>query len=184
MQSLDEDVVPPKVRKVYPKLLNMNKIWLEQYVTNVEFGQVIYFPYLNFDCLFYVAAIGDYAVTLLSYPIAYNDIMWRNTDGKSWKMVNGNYNHCGKFHFGLHRRNLASTAEEFLKLPEDIIKKWYDTKLKLFITLEPRPGIKVGDYIKYTSPTETVSLSTAETGYSSTQTLPRKNTFYTYTKKM
>ena len=45
------------------------------------------------------------------------------------------------------------------------------------ITLEPRPGIKVGDYIKYTSPTETVSLSTAETGYSSTQTLPRKNTF-------
>ena len=139
MQSLDEDVVPPKVRKVYPKLLNMNKIWLEQYVTNVEFGQVIYFPYLNFDCLFYVAAIGDYAVTLLSYPIAYNDIMWRNTDGKSWKMVNGNYNHCGKFHFGLHRRNLASTAEEFLKLPEDIIKKWYDTKLKLFITLEPRP---------------------------------------------
>ena len=45
------------------------------------------------------------------------------------------------------------------------------------ITLEPRPGIKVGDYITYTSPTETVSLSTAETGYSSTQTLPRKNTF-------
>ena len=45
------------------------------------------------------------------------------------------------------------------------------------ISLEVRHGIKVGDYIKYTSPTETVSLSTAETGYSSTQTLPRKNIF-------
>ena len=45
------------------------------------------------------------------------------------------------------------------------------------ITLEPRPGIKVGDYITYTSPTASVTLSTTETGYSSTQTLPRKNTF-------
>ena len=45
------------------------------------------------------------------------------------------------------------------------------------ITLEPRPGIKVGDYITYTSPTASVTLSTTETGYTSEQTLPAKDTF-------
>ena len=45
------------------------------------------------------------------------------------------------------------------------------------INLEVRLGIKVGDYITYTSPTENVSLSTAETGYTSEQTLPAKDTF-------
>lgn len=45
------------------------------------------------------------------------------------------------------------------------------------ISLEVRHGIKVGDYIEYISPTSSVSLSAAETGYSNTQTLPRKNTF-------
>ena len=40
-----------------------------------------------------------------------------------------------------------------------------------------RTGISVGDYITYTSPTASVSLSTTETGYSSAQTLSRKNTF-------
>ena len=45
------------------------------------------------------------------------------------------------------------------------------------ISLEVRHGIKVGDYITYTSPTASVSLSTTETGYSSTQTLSRKDTF-------
>ncbi len=45
------------------------------------------------------------------------------------------------------------------------------------IILEARHGIKVGDYITYTSPTENVSLSTAETGYTSEQTLPAKDTF-------
>ena len=40
-----------------------------------------------------------------------------------------------------------------------------------------RTGISVGDYITYTSPTASVSLSTTETGYSSAQTLSRKDTF-------
>ena len=40
-----------------------------------------------------------------------------------------------------------------------------------------RTGISVGDYITYKSPTENVSLSTAETGYTSKQTLPAKDTF-------
>ena len=40
-----------------------------------------------------------------------------------------------------------------------------------------RTGIEIGDYITYTSPTESVNLDTDETGYSDTQTLPRKNTF-------
>ena len=40
-----------------------------------------------------------------------------------------------------------------------------------------RTGISVGDYITYTSPTASVNLSTTETGYSSAQTLSRKNTF-------
>ena len=45
------------------------------------------------------------------------------------------------------------------------------------ITLEPRPGIKVGDYITYTSPTASVTLSTIETGYTKEQTLPAKTSF-------
>ena len=45
------------------------------------------------------------------------------------------------------------------------------------ITLEPRPGIKVGDYITYTSPTASVTLSTIETGYTEEQTLLAKKTF-------
>ena len=40
-----------------------------------------------------------------------------------------------------------------------------------------RAGIKVGDYIKYTSPTASVSLSTDETGYTDEQILPAKNMF-------
>lgn len=44
-------------------------------------------------------------------------------------------------------------------------------------TVFDRTGISVGDYITYTSPTASVSLSTTETGYSSTQTLSRKDTF-------
>ena len=46
------------------------------------------------------------------------------------------------------------------------------------ITLEPRPGIKVGDYITYTSPTASVTFKEAETGYSGTQNpLERKTLF-------
>ena len=46
------------------------------------------------------------------------------------------------------------------------------------ITLEPRPGIKVGDYITYTSPTASVTFTEAETGYSGTQNpLERKTLF-------
>ena len=40
-----------------------------------------------------------------------------------------------------------------------------------------RTGINVGDYITYISPTESVTLSTTETGYTSEQTLPRKTLF-------
>ena len=40
-----------------------------------------------------------------------------------------------------------------------------------------RTGISVGDYITYTSPTASVSLSTIETGYTEEQTLTRKDTF-------
>lgn len=45
------------------------------------------------------------------------------------------------------------------------------------IILEARPGIKVGDYIKYTSPTESVTLSRAETGDIGEQTLVAEDTF-------
>ena len=45
------------------------------------------------------------------------------------------------------------------------------------VVVADRTGISVGDYITYTSPTENVSLSTAETGYTSEQTLPAKDTF-------
>ena len=40
-----------------------------------------------------------------------------------------------------------------------------------------RTGINIGDYITYTSPTESVSLSTTETGYTNEQTLTRKTLF-------
>ena len=49
-----------------------------------------------------------------------------------------------------------------------------DGKLK---DVADRTGISVGDYITYTSPTASVSLSTTETGYSEEQTLTRKDTF-------
>ena len=49
-----------------------------------------------------------------------------------------------------------------------------DGKLKDVVD---RTGISVGDYITYTSPTASVSLSTTETGYSEEQTLTRKDTF-------
>ena len=46
------------------------------------------------------------------------------------------------------------------------------------INLEARPGIKVGDYITYTSPTASVTFTEAETGYSGTQNpLERKTLF-------
>ena len=45
------------------------------------------------------------------------------------------------------------------------------------ITLEPRPGIKVGDYITYTSPTTSVTLSIAETGDIGKQTLKAETIF-------
>lgn len=50
------------------------------------------------------------------------------------------------------------------------------------VVIADRTGISVGDYITYTSPvakteTPSVSLSTAETGYTSEQTLPAKDTF-------
>ena len=45
------------------------------------------------------------------------------------------------------------------------------------VVVADRTGISVGDYITYKSPTENVSLSTAETGYTSKQTLPAKDTF-------
>ena len=45
------------------------------------------------------------------------------------------------------------------------------------VVVADRTGISVGDYITYKSPTENVSLSTAETGYTSEQTLPAKDTF-------
>ena len=46
------------------------------------------------------------------------------------------------------------------------------------ITLEARPGIKVGDYITYTSPTASVTFTEAETGYSGMQDpLERKTLF-------
>lgn len=41
------------------------------------------------------------------------------------------------------------------------------------ITLEARPGIKVGDYITYTSPTASVTFTEAETGYSNYATTPK-----------
>ena len=40
-----------------------------------------------------------------------------------------------------------------------------------------RTGINVGDYITYISPTESVTLSTTETGYTSEQILPQKTLF-------
>ena len=49
------------------------------------------------------------------------------------------------------------------------------------ITLEPRPGIKVGDYITYTSPTESVTFTDADTGWDKYATKPEilsaKNSF-------
>ena len=50
------------------------------------------------------------------------------------------------------------------------------------VVVADRTGISVGDYITYKSPvakaeTPSVSLSTAETGYTSEQTLPAKDTF-------
>ena len=54
-------------------------------------------------------------------------------------------------------------------------KKFGDIK---DITLEARPGIQVGDYIEYTSPTASVIFTEAETGYSGMQDpLERKTLF-------
>ena len=124
---------------VSAKYLIINKSWLANYTNganNIKYGQVVYFPYMNFNCLFYVAYVTDMyphdtVVVLYEYPKLYNDVMWRNTSGSGWKMVNGNDTHDGAFKFGAHNRSNIDVS------PKNVLTKWYDSKLKLFLQVEP-----------------------------------------------
>ena len=119
------------------KYLIINKEWLSHYIQDIKYGQIIYFPYMNFNCLFYVAYINDIGthnteVVLYEYPKLYNDVMWRAaTEGAGWKIVNGSSVHGGVFHFGAHNRNSINIS------PKNIITKWYNNRLKLFLQIEP-----------------------------------------------
>lgn len=121
------------------KYLIINKSWLANYTNganNIKYGQVVYFPYMNFNCLFYVAYVTDMyphdtVVVLYEYPKLYNDVMWRNTSGSGWKMVNGEDTHSGAFKFGAHNRSNIDVS------PKNVLTKWYDSKLKLFLQVEP-----------------------------------------------
>ena len=80
---------------------------------------------------------------------------------------------CGNWSFGIR---------PVVCLPSDITAEWNEEKniwelKKKEIIIADRTGISVGDYITYTSPTASVSLSTIETGYTEEQTLTRKDTF-------
>ena len=100
-------------------------------------------------------------------------VEYRKTDETSWTDVTKDvikFEDEGETKF---KFSVSDYAQYFVKIFTIDKKKEGSNN----IILEARHGIKVGDYIKYTSPTETVSLSTTETGYSSTQTLSRKDTF-------
>ena len=94
----------------------------------------------------------------------------------------GSYGENGTIDENVLKNNLINMGAKISgnKFPLDVEykeKKFQvtgDGKLK---NKEDRTGISVGDYITYTSPTASVSLSTTETGYSSAQTVSRKDTF-------
>lgn len=66
---------------------------------------------------------------------------------------------------------------EFAKIKESYEKDVGNEEQIYLDIVADRTGISVGDYITYTSPTESVKLSTIETGYTEEQTLTRKDTF-------
>ena len=105
-------------------------------------------------------------------------VEYKKTDEDTWKDVTKD---LIKFEDGEGNNITTKFKFEVNEYGKYIVKiktidKKYERESEEFY-LEARPGIKVGDYITYISPTASVTVSTAETGYSSEKTLIAQNIF-------